>query len=173
MKKQLIIGILIFVAILLIIFILLSPLNNKEAPPISNDPQENNEKDNNNQGDKIMENRKIKLSVNNHTLTATLEDNSSTRELVEKLKPESITIEMSDYANMEKVGDIGVSLPRNDQNITTSAGDLILYQGNNFVIYYGNNEWSLTRLGKIDNISKDELKTILGKGDVVVTISLN
>lgn len=172
MKKQLIIGILAFIVILSIIIILLF-LNNKEDIPISDDPQENSEKENKYSGDEIMETKRIKLSINNHILTATLEDNSSTRALVEKLKQESITIEMSDYANMEKVGDLGVMLPRNDQNITTSAGDLILYQGNNFVIYYDNNEWSLTRLGKIDNISKEELKTILGKGNVVVTISLN
>ncbi len=74
---------------------------------------------------------------------------------------------------MEKVGDLGVTLPRNDENITTSAGDLILYQGNQFVIYYDTNHWSLTRLGKIDNITTQELKNILGKSDVTVKLSSN
>ena len=79
---------------------------------------------------------------------------------------------MRDYANMEKVGTLPVDLPRNDEPINTDACDLILYQGNSFVIYYDTNSWSLTRLGRIDNITKSELKSILGTGDVTVTLSL-
>ena len=118
-------------------------------------------------------NMKIKLEINNYELTATLVDNSSTQALIEKLKESDITINMNDYGNMEKVGQLDFSLPRNDQNITTESGDLILYQGNNFVIYYDNNNWSLTKLGKIDNIDKQQLKNILGSGSVVVTLSLD
>lgn len=118
-------------------------------------------------------NMKIKLEINNYELTATLVDNSSTQALIEKLKESDITINMNDYGNMEKVGQLDFSLPGNDQNITTESGDLILYQGNNFVIYYDNNNWSLTKLGKIDNIDKQQLKNILGSGSVVVTLSLD
>ena len=116
---------------------------------------------------------KIKLEINNYELDATLVDNSSTQALIEKLKESDITINMNDYGNMEKVGQLDFSLPRNDQNITTESGDLILYQGNNFVIYYDTNNWSLTKLGKIDNIDKQQLKNILGSGSVVVTLSLD
>jgi hypothetical protein len=73
---------------------------------------------------------------------------------------------------MEKVGDLGTSLPRNDEQITTEPGDLILYQGNALVIYYAPNSWNFTRLGKIDGITKDELTNILGSGNVTVTLSL-
>lgn len=119
-----------------------------------------------------IENMKLYIKVNNRTLTATLNDNSSARALVNKLESGSITIDMEDYSRMEKVGSLGFSLPRNDESINTEAGDLILYQGNSFVIYYDNNSWSLTRLGKIDNITQNELKEILGTGSVEITLSI-
>lgn len=115
---------------------------------------------------------KIKLIIGSNELTATLENNSSSQALINKLKEGDITIQMSDYAGMEKVGTLEFDLPQNNKNIKTEAGDLILYQGNNFVIYYDNNNWSLTRLGKIDNISQKELINILGEGSVIVTLSL-
>ncbi len=114
----------------------------------------------------------MNLQIGNKTLTATLADNSSVDALVEALKEAPITIDMSDYGNMEKVGSFGQSFPRNDEQITTEAGDLILYQGSAFVIYYAPNSWDFTRLGKIDNITASELKAILGDGDVTVTLSL-
>ena len=114
---------------------------------------------------------KLKLSVNGAELTATLEDNSSAQALTELLKKGDLTIEMSDYGSFEKVGDLPQSLPRNDKNITTVPGDLILYQGNKITIYYAENTWDFTKLGHIDNITQEELKAILGGGDVTVTLS--
>lgn len=120
-----------------------------------------------------METNVIKLTVNGgKTFTATLVDNSSTQALIELLEKGPVTIDMEDYANMEKVGPIGRTLPRNDKPTTTGPGDLILYQGRYFVIYYDNNSWDLTRLGKIDGATQAELKSALGKGNVTVTISL-
>lgn len=123
--------------------------------------------------EKGEEKMKIYISVNGKNLEATLEDNSSARELYERLKKEDISVEMNDYANMEKVGDLGFNLPTNDENLSTKPGDLILYQGNSFVIYYGENNWELTKLGKIDNIGKEELIKILGEGKVIVNLSIS
>ena len=114
---------------------------------------------------------KLKISVNGTELTATLEDNSSAKALAELLKQGDITVDMSDYGNFEKVGDLPQSLLRTDENITTVPGDIILYQGNKITIYYDENTWNFTKLGHIDNISQEELKTILGGGDVTVTLS--
>ena len=102
----------------------------------------------------------------NHTLTASLTDNSSAVAFYELLKKGSITISMHDYGNFEKVGSLGKTLPRNDTQITTSAGDIILYQGNQITIYYDKNSWNFTRLGRVDGKTQAELKQILGKGDV-------
>lgn len=120
------------------------------------------------EGDQTM----ITLTVNGSTLKAQLAENSSAEALKEMLINGPLTVEMSDYANMEKVGSLGKRLPTNDERITTEAGDIILYQGSQFVIYYAPNTWSLTRLGKIQNVTASELYEILGDGDVEVTLSL-
>lgn len=115
--------------------------------------------------------RNITLSIGNHNLIATLVDNSSADALLELLEDGPMTIKMNDYARMEKVGSFNKTLPRNDEPITTEAGDLILYMGNQFVIYYATNTWDLTRLGKIQNVTSKELREILGSGNVEVTLS--
>ena len=123
---------------------------------------------------KSMETNSIKLTIRGgETFTATLVDNSSTRALKEQLAKGDITVEMEDYADMEKVGSLGISLPRNDRRTTTGPGDLILYQGHNLVIYYDTNSWNFTRLGKIDNVDGAQLKSALGEGGVTVTLSLD
>ena len=114
---------------------------------------------------------KLKISVNGTELTATLEDNSSAQALTELLKQGNITVDMSDYGNFEKVGNLPQSLPKNDEKITTVPGDIILYQGNKITIYYAENTWDFTRLGHINNITQEELKAILGDGDITVTLS--
>ena len=115
---------------------------------------------------------KLLISVGDTELTATLADNSSAQALVELLKQGDITIDMSDYSNFEKVGELPESLPTNDEQLDTDYGDLILYLGHRFVIYYDKNSWNFTKLGHIDNIIQEELKAILGEGDVTVTLSL-
>ena len=77
---------------------------------------------------------------------------------------------MSDYAGFEKVGALGTSLPTNNSQTTTQAGDIVLYQGNQIVLFYGSNSWSYTRLGKIDDLTG--WSEVLGSGDVSVTFSL-
>lgn len=126
-----------------------------------------------NQNNENMEGNTIKLTIEGgKTFTATLVDNSSSRVLIERLNEGDLTIEMEDYANMEKVGSLGMTLPRNDRQTTTSAGDLILYQGRNLVIYYDSNAWNFTRLGKINDVTQKELKAALGASDVTVTLSI-
>lgn len=120
-----------------------------------------------------MDSNKITIKVaGDATLTATLADNSSASALIELLKAGPVTVNMHDYADMEKVGSLPVSLPRNDTYFTTGPGDLVLYLGNRFVIYYDTNYYDFTRLGKIDgNFTGPQLKSILGNGDVTVTLS--
>lgn len=119
-----------------------------------------------------MEENTMKITVGETIFSATLTNNSSAEALKELLLKGPLTISMSDYASMEKVGSIGTYLPTNDENITAKAGDIILYQGNSLVIYYDQNTWNFTRLGKISGVNKDELIKVLGHGDVTVTLSL-
>lgn len=113
------------------------------------------------------------IKIGNSVLEAELADNSSTDALLKVLSENDISIQMSDYGNFEKVGELGISLVTNDEQITTEAGDLILYQGNKFVIYYDTNSWNFTRLGKIKNISQDELKSVLGDGNVTAVLTIH
>ena len=107
-----------------------------------------------------------------HKLTATLADNSSALAFYELLQKAPVTIKMRDYGSFEKVGPLGTTLPRNDKQITTTAGDIILYQGNQITIYYDTNSWNFTRLGKVDGVTQAELKKILGKGDVTAVFEI-
>lgn len=115
---------------------------------------------------------KMNLQIGDTTLTATLADNSSARALAELLKKGPLTLSLEDYAGMEKVGPLGTALPQNNERMVTAPGDIILYQGSSFVIYYGTNSWSLTRLGHIDDADEDRLCELLGDGAVTVTLSL-
>ena len=121
----------------------------------------------------IHEMQKLTITVGNTKFIATMANNSSAKALMELLSKNPLTIQMKDYGGFEKVGSLGQDLPTNDEQITTGAGDLILYQGKHFVIYYATNSWNLTRLGKINNATGDELKTALGNGNVTVTLSIN
>ena len=116
-------------------------------------------------------NIQIDNGTNKHNLTATLYDNSSSRALVELLQKGAVTIDMHDFSNFEKVGELPVTLPRNDTPTNTDAGDLILYLGKRFVIYYDKNSWDFTPLGKVDGVTKAELKKILGEGNVTAVLT--
>ena len=116
----------------------------------------------------------MNITIKGVTKTCTLTDNSSTKALLEKLAEGSITYEAHDYGNFEKVGGIGISLPQNNEEITTKPGDVILYQGTSICLYYDENNWNFTRIGKIEGITQSEMKTFVnaGEGNVQVTLSL-
>ena len=116
---------------------------------------------------------KVLLKVGGNTMTATLTDNEATRGLTKLLEQGDITIRMSDYGGFEKVGALPQSLPTSNTQITTEPGDIMLYQGNQMVIFYGSNSWSYTRLGKIDGATTSNLRQFLGNGDVTLTLSLD
>ncbi len=115
------------------------------------------------------------IYINGYRLEVEPEQNASAAALAELLAQGDITYTASDYGNFEKVGALGHTLPRNDETITTQAGDVILYQGNQLCLYYGVNTWSFTRIGRINGYSAEQLKTLLGagNGDVAVTLSLS
>ena len=115
---------------------------------------------------------KLKIHVNDTTFTATLEENSSAKAFAEFLTQGNMTLDMHDYGSFEKVADLPRSFPRNDKQIDTDAGDIILYQGNSITIYYDKNSWNFTRLARIDNVNKKRLQQILGKGNVKATFSV-
>ena len=113
---------------------------------------------------------KLYVQVGNGVFTATLEQNAAAEALVALLQEAPLTLELNDYAGFEKVGSLGQSLPTSNRQTTTQSGDLVLYQGNQIVMFYGTNSWSYTRLAHIDDLTGWE--EALGEGDVSVTLSL-
>lgn len=109
----------------------------------------------------------MKMTIEKTEVPVIWEDNESV-DALRKLLP--LTINMSMYGGFEQVGAIGKQLPRNDKKTTTSAGDIVLYAGDQLVVFYGSNSWAYTRLGHID-LSEREMTKLLGNGDVTITIS--
>jgi hypothetical protein len=99
------------------------------------------------------------------------EDNQAVEALRDMAKDGDITIRMSMYGGFEQVGSIEQSLPRDDKQTTTSSGDIVLYSGNQMVVFYGSNSWSYTRLGHISDKDEAEMADLLSNGDVTITIS--
>ena len=114
----------------------------------------------------------LQIKIGDDVLTASLAENTSAQALADLLKDGSLTLELHDYGSFEKVGTLPETLPRNDEQIQTDFGDLILYQGNQFSIYYDKNAWSLTKLGHIENVTQEQLKSMLGDGNVTVELSV-
>lgn len=104
--------------------------------------------------------------IGEHVLEIKPENNSSSDAFLSLLAEGDVTVDMHDYGSFEKVGSFGSTLPMNDEKITTEPGDVILYQGNQITIYYDTNTWDFTRIGKVQNLSRSELKDVLGDGDV-------
>ena len=178
--KKIIVPIILVIVFIIFAIIFLVPKNDKKeisnnTEIINNDKVQNNEISNNtiteNKSDESM--NTVYIKINNNVLNIRLEDNSATIELKERLKNGDIVVNAHEYGGFEKVGDLGFSLTREDTNITTSAGDIVLYQGNQISLFYNSNSWSYTKLGKILNVSSSELKNILGNGDVTITFTLS
>ena len=119
--------------------------------------------------------QKMYITIDGKTLSVELVDNAATQTLVTALQEGDITYEAHDYGGFEKVGALGRSLPTSDTQTTTQAGDVILYNGNQIVLFYGSNSWSYTRLGRIEYSTQAELESFLkaGQGNVTVKLSLS
>ena len=116
-------------------------------------------------------NDSVKVKINEDILDVELENNSATQEFIKELEKGNITVNATEYGGFEKVGELGFSLPASDENINTEPGDIVLYQGDKVSLFYGSHSWSYTKLGKINN-SSNELKEVLGPGNVTLVFSL-
>ncbi len=113
------------------------------------------------------------IYINGNRLEVELAKNSSAAALAAALAEGDVVYTADDYGNFEKVGDIGMTLPRNDERISVSPGDVILYLGSNICIYYGTNSWNFTRLGRINGYGDEQLRTLLGAGQGSVEVRLS
>ena len=114
----------------------------------------------------------IFVTAGSQTAELALADTVAATALFERLEEGDITYSADDYGGFEKVGELGFSLPSQDERITTAPGDVVLYQGDSIVIFYGSNSWAYTRIGSI-NLRGEELARFLaaGQGRVSITFS--
>ena len=111
------------------------------------------------------------LYVNDRKLPVTWEDNDSVAEIRSIVNNDSLTVEMSMYGDFEQVGELGRNITRNDRQMTTSYGDIVLYSGSNIVIFYGSKSWSYTKLGHVE-LSQQEMTDLLGNVDIRITLTM-
>ena len=120
----------------------------------------------------VKQNMSLQMTIGSTPVSVAWEDNEAVQTLKELCQNQPLTIAMSMYGGFEQVGSIGMDLPANDVQTTTSAGDIVLYSGNQMVVFYGSNSWAYTRLGHITDQSADGMAQLLSKGDTTITISL-
>ena len=116
----------------------------------------------------------IRVSAGEKTVTVRLEENEATLELLRRLREGEITCTVDDYGGFEKVGPLGFDLPRNDTLTNVRSGDIVLYSGNQIVLFYGNNSWTYTRLGYAEGVSQNEWRDFLsaGAGEIEIILGL-
>lgn len=114
----------------------------------------------------IVEIEKMIMKIDNQAINIDWQNNDSVKELLDYAK-NGLTIRMSRYGGFEQVGSIGKNIKNNDKQITTSPGDVVLYNSNQIVIFFGSNTWSYTKLGHI-NLNQTELNNLLNKSSVTL-----
>lgn len=111
----------------------------------------------------------LTMMIGETEVTVVWEENESVQALRELCETAPLRIAMSMYGGFEQVGRIGQSIVSDDEEITTDSGDIVLYSGNQIVIFYGSNSWAYTKLGHVD-LSRKEMKELLGGGNVEITL---
>ncbi len=113
----------------------------------------------------------LMLSIDGTPVTVQWEDNETVSELLTAAQNGAIEVSASRYGGFEQVGSLPQSFSRNDVQTTTQPGDIVLYSGNQLVIFFGSNSWSYTRLGHVNGMSSEELSDLLNKDVVIIELS--
>ena len=109
----------------------------------------------------------MRMIIGETQVPVTWEENASVKALKSLLPLE---LSMSMYGGFEQAGSIGQSIVRDDRQMTTHYGDIVLYSGDQLVVFYGSNSWAYTRLGHVE-LTQAEMADLLGNGDVTITIT--
>ena len=113
------------------------------------------------------------LSVNGNKLNVSWENNETVKELLSYTQTESIVVNATRYGGFEQVGSLPQGFSRSDVQLTTETGDIVLYSGDQLVLFFESNSWSYTKLGHIEGLSQDELSELLGGSSAVIEIQPN
>lgn len=130
---------------------------------------ENNGSD---QENDAMQKNELRLSINGQEAEVSWEEEKAVDELAEYASSGKITVNTSLYGGFEQVGSLPQSFTRNDVQMTAQTGDIVLYSGNQLVLFFGKNSWSYTKLGHIEGLSDDEITELLGGNTAVIEIEM-
>ena len=168
---------LIFICIFVLLALSACGSETTTGNEINSDVQENIISQSSELGESTAEENKVNheltMKINGEIVSVEWENNESVSALKELASESPITIQTSLYGGFEQVGSIGHSLPRNDERITAQAGDIVLYSGNQMVMFFGSNTWAYTKLGHITEPTPSELTDLLGNDNATITISVN
>ena len=139
----------------------------------SNDEQKPQSSVEDNGSPQETEEETLKMTIGSTPVSVKWEDNESVNYLKKLCRNQPLTISMSMYGGFEQVGSIGSDIPRNDVQTTTASGDIVLYSGNQLVVFYGSNSWAYTRLGHITDKTSQEMTELLSGGNVTITLSIS
>lgn len=120
----------------------------------------------------IRPNTEIVMKIDNKAVDVKWEENQTIKQLYEDLKKADIKIKMKRYSTNEQVGSLAKRYFSKDVYMTVNAGDIVLYNDSNLVVFYDKHRWSYTKLGHIQNLKEAELKKILSSKDVDITLSV-
>lgn len=115
---------------------------------------------------------KMKLYIDEKLIEEVGWENNDSTKALEELSKNKLSINMTNYGGFEQTGLIGQDIARNDSQIKTNPGDIVLYNGNQISVFYKTNQWSYTKLGHI-NLDDEKLKDLLDKSSIVFTLEHN
>lgn len=140
------------------------------ATPSVSDPSEEQPSEEAIEGESAAD-QTITLDINGTEIPVQWEENRAVEDLKALLADGELTIQTQAYGGFEQVGSLPQSLTADDAQMTTEPGDIVLYNGNSIVLFYGSNSWSYTKLGHMTDF--DEATDALLRADTVtITLSL-
>ena len=119
-----------------------------------------------------VENMDLIMTVDGKKVDVLWEDNPSVK-AIKELAYDGLTIDMKEYGNFEQTGSMPSSVVKDDSWIEVGAGDIVLYRGVQICLYFNDNAYDFTRLGKISNMADSEIKDMLDKDSVKVVLTLS
>ena len=111
------------------------------------------------------------LTIDGTAVDVQWENNAAVAELY-ALAQNTMIVNTSAYGGFEQVGSLPQSFSRSDAQMTTQPGNIVLYSGNQLVVFFGSNSWSYTKLGHISDLSADELAALLDKEQTVMEFQI-
>ena len=113
--------------------------------------------------------KELTMIVNGMALDVSWEDNETVEELLVYAQNGTITVNTTIYGGFEQVGSLPQSFSRNDVQMTTEPRDIVLYSGNQLVVFFSSNTWNYTKLGHI-NLAAEKLAGLLGGDSAVIEV---